>query len=664
MFRRSLLICTVFFAVLPLAAVVPAFRIVGADQKPWSDVFGCIGISESAAESALLIVTGSNATSDMARLAEDHILILQGDSPLARQFGIVPQSERVPVRRIVDSHAAEVQIIWAEQPATPFFTLPAGFEVFAKERWKDAPVEAGKRTSHGAILWLATSPGTKGTERYPYLLQALSDLGLLAPLHSTGLWAFFDSAYRSRADVDYLAQRWRRTGIAALHVAAWHNMEPDAQRDEYLTNLIAACHRNAILVYAWLELPHVSDEFWAKHPEWREKTAVGEDAQLDWRKLMNLQNPDCKRAVAQQVRQLLRRFDWDGVNLAELYFESLEGASNPARFTPMNDDVRREFQEQAGFDPKRLFDPSPAVSAAHREDNLRTFLDFRARLASRMQSDWLDVADQMRSQKPYLDVVVTHIDDRLEPGMRDALGAETSRSLPYLQSHRAAVLVEDPAPLWNLGAARYRKLAEKWDDLGLEPARIAVDINVVERYQDVYPTKKQTGTELFELVHQAARSFSRVALYFENSIERPDLALLPVAATDAQLTETAPDEVEIMSAHPVRLLWRGAAEVDGKPWPFVNETSALVPSGKHRVSAGITDPPVKIFDFNGNLGSVAVEGESVEFAYNNAIRAIVTLGSGTSSVDLDGTPFWKPDPNQQHPSILLPAGEHVVSVHR
>lgn len=664
MSRPLLILCTVVCAALPLVAVVPTFRVVGADQKPWSDVFGSIGISESATENAFLIVTGSNASADLARLAEDHILILQGDSPLARHFGILPQPESIPVRRIIDSHAPDVQIIWAEQTATPRFTLPAGFEIFAKERWKDAPVGAGKRTAHGAVFWLATGPGAKGTERYPYLLQALSDLGLPSPLQSTGLWAFFDSAYRSRADVDYLAQRWRKTGIAALHVAAWHNMESDPQRDEYLNNLIAACHRNAILVYAWLELPHVSDEFWAKHPEWRERTALGEDAQLDWRKLMNLENADCKRAVAQQLRQLLRRFDWDGVNLAELYFESLEGASNPARFTPMNDDVRREFQAQAGFDPKRLFDSAPAVGAAHQQDNLRTFLDFRARLASRMQSDWLDVVDQMRSQKPYLDVVVTQIDDRLDPGIRDALGADTSRSLPYLQSHRAAVLVEDPAPLWNLGAVRYRKLAEKWDDLGLDAARVAVDINIFERYQDVYPTKKQTGTELFELVHQAARSFSRVALYFENSIERQDLALLPVAAADAQLTETAPDEVQITSAHPVRLLWRGAVELDGKPWPFANDASILVASGNHRVSAGITDPPVKIFDFNGNLGRVFVEGESVEFAYSNATRAIVTLGSGTSSVDLDGTPFWKPDPSQQHPSILLPAGEHVVSVHR
>ncbi len=69
--------------------------------------------------------------------------------------------------------------------------------------------------------------------------------------------------------------------------------------------LIEACHREGILVYAWLELPHVSEKFWEEHPEWREKTAVLQDAQLDWRKLMNLTNRDCYRAVSAGVRQLI-----------------------------------------------------------------------------------------------------------------------------------------------------------------------------------------------------------------------------------------------------------------------------------------------------------------------------------------------------------------------
>ena len=43
--------------------------------------------------------------------------------------------------------------------------------------------------------------------------------------------------------------RWRASGIAALHVAAWHFYDADAERDRYLKSLIEACHRHGILVY-------------------------------------------------------------------------------------------------------------------------------------------------------------------------------------------------------------------------------------------------------------------------------------------------------------------------------------------------------------------------------------------------------------------------------
>src|SRR5438874_140713 len=81
---------------------------------------------------------------------------------------------------------------------------------------------------------LGAAPGPRGYERFPYLPQALLDLGLEPPFRSSRLWAFFDSAYRTRVDVDYFAQRWRAAGISALQVAGWHFWERDAQGDEYL----------------------------------------------------------------------------------------------------------------------------------------------------------------------------------------------------------------------------------------------------------------------------------------------------------------------------------------------------------------------------------------------------------------------------------------------
>jgi hypothetical protein len=464
-----------------------------------------------------------------------------------------------------------------------------------------------------------------------------------------------DSSYRLRVDLDYFAARWRNAGIAAVHVAAWHFYDSDPESDAYLKRLIAACHANGILVYAWLELPHVSEKFWDEHPQWREKTAVLQDAQLDWRKLMNLSNPDCFRAAAAGVRDLIGRFDWDGVNLAELYFESLEGLANASRFTPMNDNVRTQFRAAGGFDPIELFQ--------NRKDapSQRAFLDFRARIAREMQQQWLAEIESMRGARNYLDVVLTHVDDRLDTSMRDAIGADSAQLLPLLDRHNFTFLVEDPATVWNEAPQRYEEIARRYRPLTPRQDRLAIDLNIVDRYQNVYPTKQQTGAELFEVVHSAAGAFAQVALYFENSILSPDLSLLPASAAVVTRMETVGPKLMVDSPHGVALRWPGPAMVDGLPWPVQNGPLLFLPAGAHSVEAGANAPALQVTHFNGELTSAQLAGTSaVELSYRGSARAIAILNRKPVSVEIDGaeTPPDASGPN----GIFLPRGQHLVTI--
>ncbi len=535
--------------------------------------------------------------------------------------------------------------------------------MFARERWQKAPLIAGYRKGEGAVLWVAAPPGPHGYERFPYLPQALLDLGLEPPFRSARLWAFFDSAYRSRVDVDYFAKRWRAAGISALHVAAWHFWERDPQSDEYLRRLIDACHRNAIQVYAWLELPHVSEAFWEQHPEWREKTALQQDAQLDWRKLMNLTNRDAFAAVSAGARDLLTRFDWDGVNLAELYFESLEGHENPARFTPFDADVRREFQQTAGFDPLDLFD---AQSPRHWQKNapgLAKFLDFRAQLAQRQQAEWIAQIEDLRRLKPQLDLTLTHIDDRFDTSMREKLGADAARVLPLLAEHDFTFLIEDPATVWNLGPQRYPQIAARYAPLTPSQEKLAIDVNIVDRYQDVYPTKQQTGAELFELVHTASTSFPRVALYFEASIARGDLPLLASAAAAVERAEQVNGKLVVESRRGVGVPLKGLgpALVDGKPWPIASDDTLWLMPGPHVIEPAPPPqaPPMRVLDFNGDLKMAAVTLEGIEFAYQSTARAMALVEHVPSKLQIDGV---ERTPEMAGNVLLLPRGQHLVSL--
>jgi hypothetical protein len=619
--------------------------LIGDEPGPWRKIFDSVGVPVTQA-------TALTPAAIRSQMEAGALIIVEGESEFAKQLGIRPGVKRIPVRSAIDIHNPRLSIIWERAIDIPQFSLPADAKVFTRERWSSAPLVAGLKRGAGALLWLAARPGPNGYERFPYLLQALGDLGLQYPVRSNRLWAFLDSSYRMRADIDYLADRWVRTGINGLHVAAWHFNEKDPTRDEWLRRLIDACHRRGILVYAWFELPHVSEQFWNDHPEWREKTALLQDAHLDWRKLMNLANADCARAVQAAVTDLVGRFDWDGVNLAELYFESLEGASNPARFTPMNKEVREEFRALTDTDPVKLLEATAPA------DIRNAFLEYRAQLVRRLQGEWLRLAESLRRGRPHLDLVLTHVDDRFDTRMRELIGADAAQTLPLLRQYDFTFLIEDPATVWHLGPERYREIARRYQPLTPRQDRLAIDLNIVERYQDVYPTRQQTGVELMQLVHTASVAFPRVALYFETSILKPDLDLLPAAAAAVTRFERAGERIVIETARGAGVQWKGPVSVNGRIWPVTDGEVVWVPAGVHAIAPAEVLPAVRIERLNADLRTATAGPAGSEFSYRASSRAFAILNRRPELVEIDGervSPEWLGEK-----TLVLPRGEHVV----
>ena len=647
----------ILISMLPAPAAMH-FQVLGSEPGAWPGILASIGLlpaSEDRTE-VFVIPRGVEVPVEqwLKRIDEGAVVVLEGESPLAESHGFKPGSAKISTRSTVDERAPKLPIIWEKTELLPVFEIGSGTRIFVRERWSKAPLMAGIRRGNGAVLWIAAGPGVQGHERFPYLPQALAEMGASSPFRGNSLWAFFDSSYRLRVDVDYFAERWRRAGISALHVAAWHYYEPDPGRDEYLRKLIEACHRHAITVYAWLELPHVSEKFWGSHPEWREKTALLQDAHLDWRRLMNLANPDCAKEVDSGVQALMQRFDWDGANLAELYYESLEGMANPARFTPMNDDVRRGFKAMHGLDPIELF-------KTKNEPMTRAFLDYRAELARNLQSDWLAKMEAVRSGKPQLDIVLTHVDDQFDTRMRDLIGADAARVLPLLDKHDFTFLIEDPATIWHLGPSRYPKIAERYLPLTPHREKLAIDINIVERYQDVYPTKQQTGTELFQLVHLSTRAFQTVALYFENSIATQDLTLLPASASTVTSAERGTSSLTVESQRGAGLLWNGAAKVNGHLWPVMDGRTLWLPPGKFTIEPSEEDSAIHVVDLNASLLGASASPAGIEFSYRSAGRALAIVDRRPSIIEIDGA---KASPEIEASNanwlVKLPRGEHVV----
>lgn len=632
--------CCWLLLAAPAVAGQSNTRVQVADPTVWSPLLSTLGVEASADPARYRIVVGSDF--------------------FAVKNGFVATDQQVRVAAVVDHHDPNLDIYWEEPTPLPVYTVPPAAKIFARERHTGAPLLAGLTDADGGLLWLATPPGKAGYERFPYLLHALVDLGFKPPFRGDRLWAFFDSSYRLRADPDYLARQWRNSGIMGIHVAAWHYYDPDESKAAYLKKLIEACRREGVLVYAWLEMPHVSEGFWRDNPQCREKTATLQDAKLDWRKLIDLVDPECSAAVLTGTKRLLTAFEWDGINLGELYFESLHGPDNPPRFTPMSDSVRAEAAPLVGFDPLDLLTLGGPRHWSKQPEAWRAFVDYRAELALRLQQDWLKI---IRNTLPDTDIVVTQIDDQFDPRMRELLGADAAKLLPLAERYDFTLLIEDPAPLWALGPERHPEISRRYRPLAESPERLAIDINIVERYQQTYPTRKQTGVELLQLVDRSSRSFPRVALYFENSIAKVDRSLLPRSASAAEIIERSPTTAVVRAERPFGVSWNGFAKVDGGLWPVADSETLWLPAGQHQIEPATRPPPGRVLHLTGDLKSAHVADNTVVVSYRSSARAIALLDRRPMQVTIDGA-IVEPDllAAKRHWSLRLPRGHHEVTL--
>ena len=234
--------------------------------------------------------------------------------------------------------------------------------------------------------------------------------------------------------------------------------------------------------------------------------------------------------------------------------------------------------------------------------------------------------------------------------------------LPLLDTHAFSFLIEDPATVWNLGPQRYPEIAKAIPPLTTHTEKLAIDINIVDRYQDVYPTKQQTGTELFELVHMAATAFPRVALYFENSILKPDWQILGAASAVVNSYSKDGQRISITSATDVDVVSTAAgALVDNRPWPFLTKTAVHLPAGPHVVEPAPKRDGITICDLNATLRTASADEKGIRFGYSSDSRAIVSFDRKPAAMQVDGQPFSPECVKSSNCSVLLPRGVHEVA---
>lgn len=570
-------------------------------------------------------------------------IITESASDMAEMLGVKFGEKSLKVNSIRDTAHPEVNIKWKESAYCRQFG-GEGLSTFCSDKVTGAPVAIGGILGKGRFIYLGVPldiPGGFGYGRYPYLHEHFLGFFNYKPLlRRDRLVVYADWGYHDGNDPAELARRLKTYGVNEVHLSGWYSVERCGDFNE---KFIRECHANGILVYLWLELPMVSEEFWNMHPEWREKKATGEDAALDWRKLMALENPACFKAVTEYLSTVITGFDWDGVDIAELYFESLVGHTYPEAFTPMSEYVRSEFKGKYGLDPIKIFDPKSPNYFRRDKKSIRKFLDYRVGLCTKLNRQVLEFV-QSAGKAMGLDIYLTQIDNPLNDNVKDAIGVDTDEFVKLQKQFRFTMQAEDPYPLWVLGPDRYEKIGKYYRKMLGKEAVLTLDINVVdEGRENPFPTPVQTGLEFLELIAEAQMHSDRVCIYAVNTPYEYDFLKAPYALGTGinflkKDADTYLSEASKMFIFESEVSWP-EVRLNGKEWPCVCEKSVLLPQGRNEIRIGRSQnnrDMMFVTGMSGEIGDCTRMDGSIVLSYNENRNVLISLNKKPSAVYLNG----------------------------
>jgi hypothetical protein len=507
-------------------------------------------------------------------------------------------------------------------------------------------------------------------EYLPFLAQAIVDELHVAPtLTADNLCVYIDAGGEPNIDPAAVVAQLKSWSVREVHLGAFYGSESFAA---FVPRFIAAAHQEGIAVYAWLEYPMVSLEFWNQHPQWREVTASGHPAIMDWRYHMALENPACFRAVAELTRRLVLDYDWDGVDFAELYFEGETGIfRHPKDFTPMHPTFRQMFEQRYGVDPRKMFDPDSPLFGPRNPKLQGALKDFRVELITQLTEKFLETLTACRAQKPYLQTTLTFIDALRDPTVTERFGVDPDRLLALEKHFGFAVEIEDPYTVWNSSPDRYRAIGEYYRPRLQPGTPFSLDVNVVDRMPPGRPLNKPRGLELYSLVANVAASVDLITLYAFATFSPDDMRLVPFVLGAQQMNGDAPEEGPVAARR--QIIWQTDTRertvyLDGQEWPCRSDSQVLIPAGTHTVSTrpqteSAAQSTLRIEGINGTILGAEQSGAGVKLTYQSRGRCYVTLNRIPTTALCDGaTGVAQILSHAGRVCVVLPQGRHFVEL--
>jgi len=635
-------------------------------------------------------------------------LLLFGRSPLSEALGISYSGAPTVVTQFVDYLNPQMPLTWSAGETVEPFAAQASDSVLTADRVTLQPLVIGRNCGKGRLLYVGTGYydhfSVYGTKGHPYLLYHFMDAFRLRPqLSAASIDAYFDPGNYdlSKVYIEDIVRSWADRGITTVYAAAWHywiNEQTGVEWTFGYQHFIDVCHLWGIKVYPWFAIPHVSQKFWYTKPECREQTAGAGETYAFWRLNVNLQNQACRTSVLSFVDDVLNSYDWDGVNLAEIYYDYEKSTEF---FTPMNIDFRNGFAATAGgFDPIACFDPtSPHYYLADTASWAR-LLQYRTDLVTDLHQTFMSRISQNPNSSGR-EIMLTAVDSlhydypdvNFPPGFEGFFntGVDLPAILQRLSTMDYLLQVEDPWPLWSSNPFRYQDFKKTYQSLFpqflADDSTIMFDVNIVNNAHNPllgpqplynFPAGFQTGQEFALLLKNMITDNQRLALFSENSVEAVDSGRLKWAlAGDSVFNRTGESTASFTIKRTTKLEVNPtyySINLDGKIWPAWTavDGSVLLPVGSHQL-AYRTDQVYtgnKLSGISCSLLDAGIIPGGITASYNSphqkavlTVEAFDKLESEPFSIKVDGATYNATVyPFYGQYRVFLPKGKHTVQI--
>jgi uncharacterized protein YdaL len=606
-------------------------------------------------------------------------IITDTKNELAKEFGLKFTNNMIRVIRVRDKYFPEEPISWRYAELVHKIEIDDNDEVLCSDEITKMPMILGRQIGNGRLIFINSrfDPYTQsGYSLYPYLMQYVKQFTRVRPfIRKENLEVYFDPGFRRTYSIENLVKQWVNQGIRIIHAAGWHEY-PKYTYD--YKRLIDLAHANGILVYAWIEPPQVSQKFWAAHPEWREKNYKNEDVRPSWRYPVALTDPKCVATINSDYVKLLNGFDWDGVNLAELYFEAAKGFETPNFYTPMHPSAKAEVLKKYGIDLGKIFDPESIFYWKTNSYVEKSVTDYRVNKLNEVYDILLTSFKQIALKKNGFEIIVTAMDSFGSPELRDYIGVDMKNIIGLQKKYNFTLQVEDPESLWSTDPYRYIEIGKQYANLLGGTSKLLLDLNILSfrKEKDItpFPTLIQTGTESFHLINAAAIGAPRFTIYSESSVNPQDMMFFSFAAAANVHYKNIQNGYEFESPTSFTLkLPKEITEInlDGYPMSPFRDNEYTIPAGTHNVtltteavtSFSTHELKAKILSFTGNLLSASYGMKDIKFSYESETRTLITINREPTSVKIDDKDYnFSVMKGNDCFTIFLPPGHHAVEL--